>query len=240
MPAQPDHQAPVIAFYSAWDGQRTYVNPHTVIKTLRQRRIPPQARILDIGFGNGEIALAVAQAYPQGRIEGMDLTERNVQLAQSKAAQRGVGNVTFRSGDAERWRPAAGVYHAVILMQVMQFIAEPDALLQRVFRALRPGGAILFATPFLPPDAALHAFFRDAYARVIPNSFQYRTEDAWCAGLFDAGFERIYTAKAHWEPAAQPRDWQTRYRRAAAEHGVDYETARRHTWGGLISARKPK
>jgi len=235
-----DHQVPIRAFYSAWDGQRTYVNPATVIRTLRQRRVPPDANMLDIGFGNGEIALAVAQAFPQARVEGVDLTGYNVAMARRKADERGVSNVVFRVDNAESWQPPANAYHAIYAMQVMQFIAEPDALMRRIYAGLQPGGAILFATPFLPPRPELHAFFLDAYARVILNSFQYRTEDAWYAGLFDAGFERIYTAKAHWEPAAQPPDWQTRYRRALAEHGLDFETARRHTWGGLISARKPK
>ena len=230
----------VAEFYSRWDGERTYVNPRTVVRTLKQRRIPPDARILDIGFGNGEIAVTVAEAFPRGWVEGVDLTERNVALAQAKARDRGVGNVQFWVADVEVWEPPAARYDAVLAMQVMQFIAEPDALLRRVFRALRPGGALLFATPFLPPDPALHPFFLDAYARVVPNSFQYRTEDAWYAGLFDAGFERIYTAKAHWDPDVQPDSWRRAYRQALAEHGLDYETARRRTWGGLISARKPQ
>ena len=237
--AVPDHKAAVIAFYSQWDGERTYVHPRTVVRTLTQRRLPPNARILDIGFGNGEIALAVAQAFPQGFVEGMDLTERNVALAETKARERGISNVRFWREDVERWQPPAGRYDGVIAMQVMQFIAEPDELIRRVFRALRPGGAFLFATPFLPADPDLHPFFLDAYARVVPNSFQYRTEDAWYESLFDAGFERIYTAKAHWDPNTQPQDWQAAYRRAVAEHGLDFETARRHTWGGLISARRP-
>ncbi|HHB90119.1 MAG TPA: methyltransferase domain-containing protein [Anaerolineae bacterium] len=244
MPASSHHdpalKSAVIAFYSQWQGERTYVNPSTVVRALKQRRIPPDARILDIGFGNGEIAVTVAEAFPRGWVEGIDLTEKNVSLAWGRARVREVSNVSFSVADVEVLELPAARYDAVLAMQVMQFIAEPDALLRRVFRALRPGGAFLFATPFLPPDPALHPFFLDAYARVVPNSFQYRTEDAWYASLFDAGFERIYTAKAHWDPNAQPADWQRAYRQALAEHGLDYETARRHTWGGLISARKPR
>jgi ubiquinone/menaquinone biosynthesis C-methylase UbiE len=239
MMASNDPRSAVVAYYSQWDGQRTYVNPRTVVRALQQRRLPPDARILDIGFGNGEIALAVARAFPQGFVDGVDLTERNVALAQARAQERDITNVRFRMEDAEIWEPPAGQYDAAMAMQVMQFIADPDALIRRIFRALRPGGAFLFATPFLPPDPDLHAFFQDAYARVVPNSFQYRTEDAWYASLFDAGFERIYTAKAHWDPLTQSDDWQLAYRQAVRAHGVDFETARRRTWGGLISARKP-
>jgi ubiquinone/menaquinone biosynthesis C-methylase UbiE len=239
MTARPPHQAPVIAFYNSWDGRRTYVNPATVVRTLRQRRIPADARILDIGFGNGEIALAVARAFPDACIEGIDLADANVRMAADKVAGLGLTNARFSVADAESWQPPAKTYHAIYAMQVMQFIADPDDLIRRIFAGLRPGGAFLFATPFLPPRADLHPFFLDVYARVIPNSFRYRTEDAWYAGLFDAGFERIYTAKAHWEPAAQPPDWQEQYRRTVREHGLDDETARRNTWGGLVSARKP-
>jgi len=239
MIARRDLQASVIAFYSEWDGSRTYVNPATVVRTLRQRHVPDRARILDIGFGNGEIALAVARAFPQAQVEGIDLTRHNVQMATARAQELGVENVDFRVEDAESWQIPAARYDAIYAMQVMQFISDPDDLIQRISAGLKPGGAFLFATPFLPPQAELHPFFMDAYARVIPNSFNYRTEDAWYASLFDAGFQRIYTAKAHWEPAQQPRAWQESYQQAAKEHGVDYETARRHIWGGLISARRP-
>ena len=234
-----DPKLAVAAFYSQWDGERTYVNPRTVVRTLQQRRVPPDACILDMGFGNGEIALAVAQAFAQGRVEGLDLTQRNVDLARAKAKARGVANVRFWMEDVEAWEPVPARYGAVIAMQVMQFIADPDALIRRVFRSLQPGGTFLFATPFLPAPQQLHAFFLDAYARVVPNSFQYRTEDAWYGSLFDAGFERIYTAKAHWDPKTQPPGWRWAYGQALADHGLDAEIARRHTWGGLISARKP-
>ena len=240
MTAYSHRKASVIAFYSSWDGKRTYVNPDRVVQTLHRRHIPADARILDIGFGNGEIALAVARAFPQSLVEGIDLTEHNVHLARRKATDAGIENVIFRVGDIESWQPQESSYDAAYAMQVMQFIDDPDALLEKLFSALRAGGALLFATPFLPARADMHAFFLDAFSRVIPNSFRYRTEEAWYAGLFDAGFERIYTAKAHWDPETQPSQWQTLYRQVVKEHGIDYETARRHTWGGLISARKPK
>ncbi len=233
-------KAALIDFYSQWHGERTYVSPMTVVRALQQRDIPSNARILDIGFGNGAISVAVAQAFPEGWVEGIDLTERNVTLAHVRAQTQRVSNISFRVADIEIWEPPADHYDAVLAMQVVQFIAAPDALLARVWRALRPGGVFFFATPFLPPHPHLHAVFRAIYTQVIPYSFQYRTEDAWYHALFDAGFERIYTAKAHWDPNTQPTDWQRIYRQTVAEHGLDYETARRHTWGGLISARKSR
>ncbi len=234
-----DYQAPIIAYYSQWQGERTYVNPATVVRTLRQRRVPQNAHILDLGFGNGEIALAVARAFSAGMVQGLDLTERNVNLAASKARAQGVENVEFRVEDVEKWQPIPETYHAILAMQLMQFIADPDALIQQIFKALRPGGAFLFATPFLPTDADLRTCFLDIYKRVIPNSFQYRTEDAWYRCLFQTGFRRIYTAKAHWDPEKQPEAWRQAYHLVLKAHGVDYERARWATWGGLISARKP-
>lgn len=233
------HKDALIHYYSRWSGQRTYVNPRTVVRTLQQRRLPSHAHILDIGFGNGEIALAVAQAYPQGHIEGIDLTQHNVDMATERAVQRHLTNVHFRVEDAETWQPSPQTYHAVLAMQVMQFITQPDQLIQHVFQALKPGGTFLFATPFLPADTSLHPVFHTIYTAVIPNSFQYRTEQAWYDSLFAAGFHRIYTAKAHWDPNDQPPAWLQAYRQALARHQVPFSLARRHTWGGLISARKP-
>ena len=234
------HQAAVKAFYSTWDGQRTYVRPQTVIRLLQQHHLPADGEILDIGFGNGEITLAVAQAFPRARITALDLTQHNVQMAQNKARQRNIHNIHFLVADAETWQPPAATYHAIYAMQLMQFIAQPDALLQRLFAGLKPGAALHFATPFLPPQAQLHPFFVEAYTRVIPNSFQYRTENAWFRALFNGGYEKLRVAKTHWEPSTQSATWQAHYHAARQNHGIDYETARRNTWGGIISARKPK
>jgi ubiquinone/menaquinone biosynthesis C-methylase UbiE len=239
MSTKSEQRARIFDYYNSWDGQRTYVHPATVIRTLQQRRLPQHARILDIGFGNGEIALAVARKWPHGHISGIDFTPHNVQMARAKAQTAGLQNISFRVDDAETWQASEASYHAIYAMQLMQFIHQPHDLLRRIFAALKPTGALLFATPFLPPQARLHPFFMDAYSRVIPNSFQYRTENAWFTALFDIGFQRIYVAKAHWEPSTQPPAWQQQYHAARQIHGIEIETARRNTWGGIISARKP-
>lgn len=71
--SEDDPKTAVAAFYSQWDGKRTYVNPQTVVRTLQQRRVPPHACILDIGRDPTLQSLAWQRAYSQALTDhGLD------------------------------------------------------------------------------------------------------------------------------------------------------------------------
>ncbi len=58
-------------------------------------------RIADVGCGTGVAALTLADAYPEARIDGFDLDEASIRLAEGAAEQRGVADrVHFEVRDA--------------------------------------------------------------------------------------------------------------------------------------------
>jgi ubiquinone/menaquinone biosynthesis C-methylase UbiE len=72
------------------DRQAAFVLPH----------LRPGMDLLDVGCGPGTITLGLAQAVAPGHVTGIDHDSVHVEAATALAAERGVNNVTFQTGDA--------------------------------------------------------------------------------------------------------------------------------------------
>ena len=173
---------------------------------LRNGLISPNARVLDIGCGQGLLAsllrecatLEAQSRWPNGwaaaprgaRVTGIELMQRDVQRARAA-----LGNTAeFICGDM-RSTPFPAV-DAVVILDVLHYITVPeqDEVLARVRGALPVGGRLLLRVG----DAASKHRFRtsqwvDAVVtfvrghRVAP---QYgRTLAQWVARLESLGFE---------------------------------------------------
>jgi SAM-dependent methyltransferase len=98
--------------------------------------------VLDAGCGRGTALLAMAQRYPASRFTGYDLCTDAIDFATASARQAGLENVRFEVRDLsdfdERDR-----YHFITSFDAVHDQRDPQDLLQRVHRALRPGGAYL-------------------------------------------------------------------------------------------------
>jgi release factor glutamine methyltransferase len=70
------------------------------IKILRgQQKTSATSRILDLCTGTGCIALALANAFPDAKVYGTDISEKALQFAQENADMNRIQNVTFLKGN---------------------------------------------------------------------------------------------------------------------------------------------
>jgi 2-polyprenyl-3-methyl-5-hydroxy-6-metoxy-1,4-benzoquinol methylase len=106
--------------------------------------LPERGIALDVGCGFGLFALYFAQLHPDLEIQGFDLSETRIQMAQRAAAKLGVSNVTFRVDDA-RTLKADGRYSAAYLLDIVHHVPEETVspMLSELHRALAPGAHLL-------------------------------------------------------------------------------------------------
>jgi len=72
-------------------------------RTIECLELPIGATVLDVGCGTGASALPAAEKVgPQGRVIGVDLAERLLEIARQKAEEHGLANINFEIGDMER------------------------------------------------------------------------------------------------------------------------------------------
>lgn len=104
--------------------------------------LPRDAIVLDLGCGQGRLAIRLAQAVPEGRVTGCDVSAEAVAAAARHALGDGVSNVEFTAqsiSDCLGGLASASV-HAVIMTEVTFFHPDWRRDLGEAVRVLKPGG----------------------------------------------------------------------------------------------------
>lgn len=103
----------------------------------------PGESILDLGTGPGEPALTIASAVgPGGRVLGVDLSERMVELAGQRARSRSLTNASFRVMDCARLELPSSSFDAAVSCFGFQIFTDPEGAASECLRVLRPGGRL--------------------------------------------------------------------------------------------------
>jgi arsenite methyltransferase len=114
-------------------------------ESRRSLRASAGESILDLGSGPGFLACELAQEVgATGRIVAVDISSDMNSIASKRIAAAGLGGrVEILEGDATALAFADATFDAAGSMQVIEYLAEPDAALHQLFRVLRPGGRLV-------------------------------------------------------------------------------------------------
>ena len=114
------------------------------------RGLPFDARILDVGCGDGfHLRLLKDFGWYGWYLEGVDTDERAV------AAARRSG-LTVHHGRVEELDLPAGRYHLAMMVMTLEHLADPVGVLKAVRRLLAPGGRVVVVTDnAASPDSRL-------------------------------------------------------------------------------------
>jgi ubiquinone/menaquinone biosynthesis C-methylase UbiE len=129
-------------------------------RTVERLGLPAGARVLGVPCGAGASALAAARTVgPDGRVVGVDVATRLLDLARAKADAAGLANLELRAADMRTLEPDDGGFDAVVCVFGIFFVPDPVAQTRRLWNLVRPGGVLAITTwgpgPFEPGAAAL-------------------------------------------------------------------------------------
>jgi len=88
----------------------------------------------------------MAQAFPNSRFGGYDLSDDAITAARTEAQLWGLDNVRFEAKDATRLEERDH-YQLITAFDVIHDLAHPAEVLQNIYRALEPGGTFLMLDP---------------------------------------------------------------------------------------------
>ncbi len=100
-------------------------------------------RILDIGCGGGLLSEPMARLGAD--VLGADAAEGNIPVAQVHADQSGL-KIDYRHTTAEALAAAGEQFDAILNMEVVEHVAEPQAYLTACSQLLKPGGLQICST----------------------------------------------------------------------------------------------
>ena len=96
-------------------------------------------RVLDAGCGPGFYCLELSETVGSpGSVVGVDSSPAMLQLAKVRCAGR--DNVVLLEGGVTALPVDSGSFDGAVCVQVLEYVAEVDAALAELHRALRPGG----------------------------------------------------------------------------------------------------
>lgn len=104
----------------------------------------PGDRVLDAGCGGGAAFAVLRDAVgPTGTVVGVDHSTRMLDLARQRVDEHRWANVELRRADLTRAGVVDGEFDAAVAVFALTAMADVEAVLHRVHRALVPGGRLL-------------------------------------------------------------------------------------------------
>ena len=134
-------------------------------EAVRHCRVRAGARILDLGTGTGELALALHCTQPATQIWATDISWAMMAQARRKP---GSCRIRFAQADALQLPFPAHSFDAVVSGFVMRNLPDHPRALQEQIRVLRPGGRLVFLDILPPQFAALGSLFGLFFFRFVP------------------------------------------------------------------------
>jgi SAM-dependent methyltransferase len=112
----------------------------------------PDDTVLDVACGGGIVVCAFASYVRHAT--GIDMTPAMLERAGRLAAEKGLTNVSWRTGNVTRlpWPDAA--FTIVVTRFAMHHFPEPEAVFAEMLRVCAPGGRIVVADTYASPDPA--------------------------------------------------------------------------------------
>jgi len=124
---------------------------------------------LDACCGTGDLAFALARRVgPDGRVIGSDFSERMLDLARTKAAERGSETVRFEWGDVMDLSYDDASFDAVTVGFGVRNLADLERGIRELARVLKPGGRLVILEITNPTRPPLSFFFSLWFDRIVP------------------------------------------------------------------------
>ena len=150
--------------------------------------------VIDLGSGAGNDAFVARSVVgANGKVIGIDFTEKMIEKARHNAEKLGYNNVEFRYGDIEKLPVTANVADVVVSNCVMNLVPDKQQAFAETFRVLKPGGHFsisdIVLVGELPEGLRKNA---EMYAGCISGAVQ---KDEYLQIIQRAGFNHIEVQK---------------------------------------------
>ena len=161
--------------------------------------LAPGQTVLDLGSGGGiDCFLAAEKVGPQGRVIGLDMTIKMLDLARANAKKLGVHNVEFRYGYIEDIPLPDASVDVIISNCVINLSADKGVVFRETYRVLKAGGVLNISdivTYGSLPDVLTREL--SAWAGCISGALD---EEVYLEKMREAGFNKIEITERKYYP----------------------------------------
>ena len=116
-----------------------------VVDCLKNLTLAPEARILDVGCGDGALSGLIRQNLGLS-VSGVDANPLAIDLARDAFVRRDLEG-QFKCINGYNTGEPENAYDAVVCSDVIEHVQEPLKMLSEINRVLTPGGHLVITTP---------------------------------------------------------------------------------------------
>jgi len=116
---------------------------------IKNMKLRGDENLLDIATGTGNVAIAAARELRNGKVTGIDLSEKMLQKAVDKAHEMSLRNVTFKRCDIEAMGFDDNAFDVACCAFGLFFLPNMENGLKCISKVLKPGGKLAM-TSFRP------------------------------------------------------------------------------------------
>ena len=109
---------------------------------LRDLNYQAGESLLEIGCGAGAVLGILGQAFPDLKLAGIDLEQKQIEYAKVHLSQLDLADVDLRVGDAMSLPWADNQFDRIYVMWFLEHLPNPLKVLQEAARVLKPEGTI--------------------------------------------------------------------------------------------------
>lgn len=156
----------------------------------------PEMEVLEFGCGTG--STAIVHAPHVKHIRATDISSKMIDIAKRKAVAANVTNVSFEAAAIDDLVVPAQSLDAVLGLSILHLLEDKEAVIDRVYDMLKPGGVFVTSTVCLADGYKWFSWVGPIghFLRLLPLVRVFSKSDLE-KSLTDAGFEIDY----EWQPA---------------------------------------
>ena len=172
-------------------------------QVIQRARLNPNARLLDLGAGTGDLAREALKQQPKARVIAADFTLEMMRVGQQN------GSLPWSAADALNLPFGEKTFDAIVSGFLMRNVGDVQQALKEQYRTLKPGGRIVILdttkpkrnllTPFIwlhmhmmiPLMGRLVSGAGDAYKYLPDSTEEFITAEEMTARMAAVGFKKI-------------------------------------------------
>jgi phosphatidylethanolamine/phosphatidyl-N-methylethanolamine N-methyltransferase len=132
-------------FSHLYDRLFTRVFYPRIERVIQSLRIPPGARVLEVGVGTG---LSFTAYPPHCQVTGIDLAPEMLEQAQEKIAHNGWRHLKVMEMDALNLKFPDNSFDYVMAFHVVSVVPDAARLMREVMRVSKPGATVVIINHF--------------------------------------------------------------------------------------------
>lgn len=151
-------------------------------------------RVLDAGCGEGQYTIPFARQYPEKYFTGIDVLHDHIDFLNTLKQELNLDHCTFLQNDIESHLGTHPGYHLIIIIGVLQYLKNPEAVIEQAFLHQSYGGYLFIYTPVDEGlEFGFYKYFRRRYGHYDDAREYYHPiqRDALLSWVAQSGYSLI-------------------------------------------------